>query len=88
MNRAPSVVVDSFSGLAGIAFWVNNYFGLKGDEKITKQDELCAKIKLLVDAEYATGRSTMMSNRELCKMFASVDEARYNNLSERQSKKV
>lgn len=88
LNRAPSVVVDSFSGLAGIAFWVNNYFGLKGDEKITKQDELCAKIKLLVDAEYATGRSTMMSNRELCKMFASVDEARYNNLSERQSKKV
>lgn len=87
LNRPPSVVVDSFSGLAGIAFWLNNYFELKGDEKITKQDALCSKIKAVVDVEYATGRTIMMSNKELCQMFKSIDEDRYNKFNSRIERK-
>jgi isopropylmalate/homocitrate/citramalate synthase len=77
LNRAPQVVVDSFSGLAGIAFWLNSYFKLPDAEKIDKRDELVAKIKARVDAEYTTGRTTAMSDIELCKMFKEFDSERY-----------
>lgn len=77
LNRAPQVVVDSFSGLAGIAFWLNSYFKLPDAEKIDKRDELVAKIKDRVDAEYTTGRTTAMSDIELCKMFKEFDSERY-----------
>lgn len=81
-NRPPKVVVDSFSGLAGIAFWINSYFRLKDDEKYDKRDEVCVKMKELVDAEYATGRTIYMSDNELRKMFKQVDEVKYRKAKE------
>ncbi|NLK39113.1 MAG: 2-isopropylmalate synthase [Clostridiales bacterium] len=65
LGRPPVVVVDSHSGLAGIAAWMNNYFHLKGDKAIDKKDERIAKIKKWVDDEYANGRTTVISDSEL-----------------------
>ncbi|MDD4840087.1 MAG: 2-isopropylmalate synthase [Clostridia bacterium] len=77
LNRPATVVIDSFSGLAGIAFWLNNFYNLKDSEKFDKRDEICVKMKELVDKQYATGRTTMMSDKELRAMFKAVDETRY-----------
>lgn len=77
LNRPPRVVVDSFSGLAGIAFWINSYFGLPSDRKVDKRDPLIGAIKERVDAEYAEGRTTVISDGELENMIRSIDEARY-----------
>lgn len=38
LNRPASVAVDSHSGLAGIAHWLNSYFRLKGENAVGKQD--------------------------------------------------
>ena len=34
LNRPPMVAISNTSGLAGIAVWINQYYGLKGAEAI------------------------------------------------------
>ena len=65
LNRPPMVAIDSHSGQAGIAFWINAYFRLENDRKIDKRDPLVAYVKEKTDAEYARGRTTVMSDIEL-----------------------
>lgn len=43
LGRAPRVVVDAFSGLAGIAYWIDTFYELPTEAKIDKKDELVAK---------------------------------------------
>lgn len=66
LDRGATVSVSNVSGLAGIAFWINNYYRLGDNERIDKKDPLTAKIKEWVDAEYAVGRQTVISDEELC----------------------
>lgn len=80
LNRPPGVIIDSFSGLAGIAFWINNYFGLKDEDKIEKQSEIVAKMKGVIDEEYANGRTASMSDSELKKMIKKFDPELYDKL--------
>lgn len=80
LNRPPTVIVDSFSGLAGIAFWINKYYNLSDEEKIDKKDDLIVKMKEKVDLKYAEGRTTMMSDSELKAMIKEIDPKRYEML--------
>ena len=57
--------MSNTSGLAGIAHWINTYFKLKEDEKITKSSELVAYVKAWVDTEYESGRVTVLTDKEL-----------------------
>ena len=70
LNRPVGVMITSASGLAGIAYWLNDHFEDKFG-KIDKKDELVAKIKDRIDQIYANGRQTAMSDDE---MFAIVEE--------------
>ena len=65
LNKSANVAVSNVSGLAGIAFWINNAFELEGDRRVNKQSEVVVKIKEWVDAEYANGRQTVISDEEL-----------------------
>ncbi|PWM46587.1 MAG: 2-isopropylmalate synthase [Clostridiales bacterium] len=65
LNKPANVAVSNVSGLAGIAFWINNYFNLKDDCKIDKKDEMVDKIKVWIDKEYENGRQTIISDNEL-----------------------
>ena len=58
-------MIDAHSGAAGIAGWLNNYFSLKGDDRIDKRDERIAKIKEWIDTEYAGGRTTVIGDSEM-----------------------
>ena len=69
-------MVDSHSGLAGIAHWINSYYRLPDEDKVDKKDEVVAKIKAMVDAEYAVGRNTVMGDSELEEMFIEADPIR------------
>lgn len=80
LNRKVRVAVDSHSGLAGIAFWFNAYFNLDGKDKIDKKDEIVAKVKELVDKEYASGRTTAMSDYEMKEIIKSIDIEFYRKL--------
>lgn len=73
LNRPAQVAVDSHSGLAGIAFWINGYYKLQGDMAVEKKCVLVQQIKELVDAEYAQGRNTVMGDIELDAMLQACD---------------
>ncbi len=73
LNRPARVAVDSHSGLAGIAFWINSYYELPEAHRISKQDPIVAAIKERVDAEYAAGRNTAMGDDELDQMIRVID---------------
>lgn len=80
LNRPALVAVDSHSGLAGIAHWINGFFRLKGDERIDKKSDLVQKVKEMVDAEYAEGRNTVMGDAELDDMVRKADLDIYTKL--------
>ena len=80
LNRKASVAVDNYSGLAGIAYWFNAYFNLPEVNKVDKKDPIVAKMKELVDAEYAAGRTTAMSDYELKQFVKDLDMDFYRKL--------
>lgn len=65
LGRAPGVSVSKTSGLAGIAYWMNEHYGLEGDEKMTKDSPIVVQLKDWVDEMYADGRTTSLANKEL-----------------------
>ena len=81
LNRPPTVSVDSHSGLAGVAMWINSFYRLEGGDCVDKHSELVAKIRERVDAEYAAGRNTVMGDGELEQMLIDIDNDAYERLS-------
>jgi isopropylmalate/homocitrate/citramalate synthase len=82
LNRPATVAVDSHSGLAGIAHWINGFFRLNGTgEEIDKRSNIVQEIKKLVDLEYAQGRNTTMGDAELEAMLQRVDFNEYERLT-------
>jgi len=81
LNRPALVAVDSHSGLAGVAHWINSYFRLKGDNVIAKNDPLVSAVKAEVDALYAAGRNTVMGDEELEILVRNCDVERYEHLT-------
>ncbi len=80
LNRPASVAVDSHSGLAGIAHWMNSYFRLSGEHAVGKQDSIVIKVKEMVDELYAQGRNTVMGDQELDIMTRRADTSRYEHM--------
>ena len=75
LNRPAKVSIDAHSGLAGIAYWLNRYFHEHDiDRQIDKRDPIVARMKEMVDKEYARGRTTVMSDAELLEYFRTADE--------------
>ena len=65
LNRPVLCAVSNTSGLAGIAHWINTYYKLPKEELVDKNSKLVVRIKEVVDAEYDSGRVTVMTNQEL-----------------------
>lgn len=65
LHRPATVSISNTSGLAGIAFWINSHYSLMGTSIVSKKDDICEKMKTKIDALYADGRTTVMSDGEL-----------------------
>ena len=65
LNRPAQVVISNTSGAAGIAYWLNAHYRLTGVDAVSKKDDIVVKMKEWVDAQYETGRQTVMSTEEL-----------------------
>jgi isopropylmalate/homocitrate/citramalate synthase len=64
LNRPPRVMITDKSGVDGVALWVNEFFGLKGDERAGKT--AIVKIARWVRDQYDVhGRLTSISEEEL-----------------------
>ena len=69
LNRKPSVMIGKSSGLAGIAYWINENYGLTQSQCVTKHDPLVGALKNKMDEEYAGGRQTSLGVHELEEMI-------------------
>ncbi len=80
LNRPMHVAINANSGLAGIAYWINDYFNLEGEAKIDKAHPVVAKIKAMIDKEYEEGRCSVMGDDELVNMVRTCDKAFYKKI--------
>ena len=65
LNRPATVEITKTSGLAGIAYWVNQNYRLSEGQMISKSDPLVVQLKAWVDEQYENGRQTMISHKEM-----------------------
>ena len=65
LNKPATVQISKTSGLAGIAYWINQTYGLEDGEKLDKKSPLVIAMKEWVDQQYEDGRQTVMTEREL-----------------------
>ncbi len=65
LGRAAGVAVSKTSGLAGVAYWINETYRLEGERAVDKKHPLVIAMKEWIDKEYEDGRQTMLSNAEL-----------------------
>ena len=65
LNRKSAVILGQNSGLAGIAYWINENYSLSSADAVGKRDELVVKMKDWIDSQYADGRQTSLSPHEL-----------------------
>ncbi len=64
LNRSPRVAITDKSGVDGISIWVNEYFGLKGDERISKI-KVHRVAQWVMDQYEKEGRLSTITDEEL-----------------------
>ena len=64
LGRPPRVAITDKSGADGVALWVNEFFGLKGDERVNKI-KVHALARWVLDQYEVNGRLTAISDEEL-----------------------
>ena len=74
LNRPAQVAISATSGQAGLAHWLAHRCPDPDAAQYDKRSPVVAKMKEMVDAEYAGGRTTTMSDRELVFMFRRAKE--------------
>lgn len=74
LKRPAEVSISNTSGLAGIAYWINKHYKLAADKAVNKQDWIVQEMKMQIDALYADGRTTVMGEEELEKLFLSLSK--------------
>jgi len=65
LNKPAAVTISKTSGLAGIAYWINQNYKLSGADLVSKRDVLVVQLKEWVDEQYEDGRQTSISTDEL-----------------------
>ena len=77
MNKPATVQISKTSGLAGIAYWINQTYRLEGDQMLDKRSDLVVTMKAWVDAQYEEGRQTAMTDRELEEKIEELAPGKY-----------
>jgi isopropylmalate/homocitrate/citramalate synthase len=77
LNRPASVQISKTSGLAGIAYWINQTYELPEDQKLDKRDPLVVQLKEWIDREYEGGRQTVMTDKEMDEKLQELAPGRF-----------
>lgn len=80
LNRKPSVLIGKSSGLAGIAYWINNNYNLPKEDLLDKHDPLVVSLKEWIDAEYEGGRVATLSVSELEDQIEKLSNGKYKRV--------
>ncbi len=65
LKRPAGVMISKTSGLAGIAYWINQNYGLSGEDALDKHSDLVVELKDWVDKQFEDGRVAALSNEEV-----------------------
>ena len=65
LARRPTVMIGKNSGLAGIAYWINDTYKLPAEHALDKRSALVVRLKEWIDKQYADGRQTALAIHEL-----------------------
>ena len=77
LNKPATVQISKTSGLAGIAYWINQTYALEGDRMLDKRSDLVVKLKEWVDQQYEEGRQTCMTDHELEEKIQELAPGQY-----------
>jgi isopropylmalate/homocitrate/citramalate synthase len=66
------IEINQYSGVAGIAGWINLSYGLKEKEKISKKDKRVNFVKDFIDELYNSGRTTGIKDSEMKEIVETV----------------
>ncbi len=80
LGRPATVMVGKSSGLAGIAYWINENYGLTDDTRLDKRDPLVVAMKEWIDKEYDDGRQTALSAEEIEDKLSALSGGRFGRL--------
>ena len=73
-------MVSKTSGLAGIAYWINQNYNLVADEQVDKRDPIVVAVKEWVDKEYEDGRTASLSTEELETVIEKISDGKYRRI--------
>lgn len=65
LNKTAGVSITKTSGLAGIAYWINQHYDLPEEKTVDKRDPLVLALKTWVDKQYDDGRQTPITDHEI-----------------------
>ena len=80
LGKAASVLIGKTSGLAGIAYWINENYRLSANEAVDKRDPVVIALKEWIDKEYEDGRQTSLSVMELEEKIEALSGGRFKRL--------
>ena len=80
LGRPATVMIGKSSGLAGIAYWINENYGLTDDARVDKRDPLVVAMKEWIDKEYDDGRQTALSAEEIEDKLSALSGGRFGRL--------
>ena len=80
LNRPATVLLGKASGLAGIAYWINENYRLAENEKVDKRDPLVLSLKEWIDKEYEDGRQTTLTTSEVEEKIEELSHGRFQRL--------
>ena len=80
LNRPATVLLGKASGLAGIAYWINENYRLSESEKVEKRDPLVMALKEWIDKEYEDGRQTTLAVHEVEEKIEELSGGRFRRL--------
>lgn len=72
LNRPAGVAITNTSGLAGIAYWINEKYGLTGEKALDKRSPLVLALKGWIDLQYEDGRRSALTDRELVEQIEKL----------------
>ncbi|RLF17095.1 MAG: 2-isopropylmalate synthase [Thermoprotei archaeon] len=65
LGRRPGIFINDRSGRAGIALWINFYFGLRGKNQISKDHPAVDRLYRAIMESYEKGRTSIYTDEEL-----------------------
>lgn len=80
LKRKPMVAIDKHSGIAGLAYWINEYYDLLEEDRIPKTHPVLKAMKDVIDKEYEEGRNTVMGDDELEAILHNVDSKFFKHI--------